>query len=579
MKSLRFKKLWLVSETERAARSISFHPKLTLMVGKNHTGKSTILKHLFRTLGCEVKGKAARWDSLAVSVLLFELNGIEYLAYRRANAFALKEVSRDKIFATTNFSEWSKHIASLFDFGLMLPTHQEKLAQATPSYLFLPYYMDQDGSWLAQWNSFDKLSQFANWKKPLAAYVTGQRPNGYYVAKFRESIAKAVVSELTQELSIVAGTLNRVKKSLPKTTMRLDVNVFRSEISSLIQMATHLRDEQESLRKRAFDIASQKKSLEEQIGLARDALRELEGDLKYLTESSASQSLVCPTCGTTHENGFSARLELIDDEATMRQVIAELEGEHRRVSEVLADVQLKVNLTKHRFADVDQSLRKKKGMLKLQDIVESRSTDVVLGAFNRDMDGMKQRLTAEEANVAELKFKASQFDDSARTKTINDFYAEKIEFFASELGVADLKEDVKKKPDATISASGSALPRSLLAYQFAVLHTAREKGDSKAFPVVVDSPNQQGQDAEHLKQMLDFIVNRTPVDQQLILAVEDMPGNFVYQGDTTMLATPYQLLDKAQYDNVFLELKGFVEGVNFAINARLAKPAEVVPDN
>ena len=57
-----------------------------------------------------------------------------------------------------------------------------------------------------------------------------------------------------------------------------------------------------------------------------------------------------------------------------------------------------------------------------------------------------------------------------RTKEINGFYAERIELFASELGVQDLREDVKKKPDANITASGSALPRSLLAYQFAVLH-------------------------------------------------------------------------------------------------------------
>ncbi|MBM5573644.1 hypothetical protein [Deefgea sp. CFH1-16] len=99
----------------------------------------------------------------------------------------------------------------------MLPTHQETLSQATPPYLFLPFYMDQDGSWLQQWNSFDKLSQFSNWKKPVAAYVTGQRPNGYYVAKFKESIAKAAVNNLNQEMSVVQVALSRVKKSIAKT--------------------------------------------------------------------------------------------------------------------------------------------------------------------------------------------------------------------------------------------------------------------------------------------------------------------------------------------------------------------------
>ena len=68
MTRLRFKKLWLVSETARAARNIEFHQNRTLLVGRNHTGKSTVVKHLFRTLGCQTKGTSDRWDSLAISV-------------------------------------------------------------------------------------------------------------------------------------------------------------------------------------------------------------------------------------------------------------------------------------------------------------------------------------------------------------------------------------------------------------------------------------------------------------------------------------------------------------------------------
>ena len=146
MKSLRFKKLWLVSEASRAARSIEFNPKMTLLVGKNHTGKSTLVKNIFKTLGCETKGKSDRWDSLAISVLRFDFNGVDYLAYRRANVFALKNESTGAVKVTTKYSEWSDMLAHLFDFHLMLPTHQESLSQATPPFLFLPFYFDQDGS-------------------------------------------------------------------------------------------------------------------------------------------------------------------------------------------------------------------------------------------------------------------------------------------------------------------------------------------------------------------------------------------------------------------------------------------------
>lgn len=569
MKSLRFKKLWLVSEASRAARSIEFNPKMTLLVGKNHTGKSTLVKHIFKTLGCETKGKSDRWDSLAISVLRFDLNGVDYLAYRRANVYALKNESTGTIKVTTKYSEWSDLLANLFDFRLMLPTHQESLSQATPPFLFLPFYFDQDGSWQKQWNSFEKLSQFSSWAKPLTSYVTGQRPNGYYIAKFEETKAKAEATKVAHELGVVQSALVRVKKSLPRTTLRIDAGAFKQEIADLLRSSTQLNQEQESLRSKAFEQASVKESLSTQIAMAKDALRDLEGDLKYLTESKVEPTLLCPTCGTTHENGFPIRLELVDDAETLRKIVAELESERQKVDEALAGIQGKLNRVRLKSHDIEKTLQIKKGALRLQDVVDSQSSEVVRGAFAKDMDSLRRQLTKQEGISADLKEKVSKFDLPERTKEINGFYAERIELFASELGVQDLREDVKKKPDANITASGSALPRSLLAYQFAVLHTAKEKGDANLFPVVVDSPNQQGQDAEHLSQMMNFIVKRTPAGQQLILAVEESPTGLVFDGSTIELTTPFGLLDASQYETVSGELKALVLEVSAGVDARL----------
>ena len=577
MKSLRFKKLWLVSEASRAARSIEFNPRMTLLVGKNHTGKSTLVKHIFKTLGCETKGKSDRWDSLSISVLRFDLDGIDYLAYRRANVFALKNESTGSVKVTTKYSEWSEMLAQLFDFHLMLPTHQETLSQATPPYLFLPFYFDQDGSWQKQWNSFDRLNQFSAWAKPLTSYVTGQRPNGYYIAKFEETKAKAEASNVSHELAVVHAALARVKKTLPRVTIRMDAGAFKQEISDLLRLSTQLKQEQESLRSKAFEQASVKELLSTQIAMAKDALRDLEGDLKYLTESNVEPTLLCPTCGTTHENGFPIRLELVDDAVTIRKVIAELESERQKVDEALAVIQGKLNRVKLKSHEIEKTLQVKKGALRLQDVVDSQSSEVIRGAFAKDMDSLKRQLTKHEEISADLKDKVSKCDLPERTKEINGFYAERIELFASELGVQDLREDVKKKPDANITASGSALPRSLLAYQFAVLHTAKEKGDAKLFPVVVDSPNQQGQDAEHLKQMLNFIVKRTPAGQQLILAVEESPAGLSFEGTTIVLTTPYGLLDVGQYDSVSAELQGFVSEVAIGVDVRLSEQRIALP--
>ncbi|MFB9123468.1 hypothetical protein ACFFYR_09610 [Paraburkholderia dipogonis] len=548
---------------------MNFDSNKTLLVGKNHTGKSTLVKHIFRTLGCETKGKSDRWDSLALSALQFSLDGHTYTAFRHVNVYALRDDTSQSLKATTSYREWSGILADLFDFRLMLPTHQDTLSQATPPYLFLPFYMDQDSSWIQQWSSFDKLSQFSNWKKPLVAYTTGQRPNGYYTAKFHESRAKDAAAKTRNELDVMSVALARVKKSLPRPVVRIDTNVFRKEIADLIHNSTFLKSEQESARKKVFELAAQKQTLGSQITAARTALRDLEGDLKYLTESETHPTLTCPTCGSIHENGFPVRLELIEDASTLRTVVAELEMDMRGVEQRLSENERNLNRLKRTAQEIESTLKVKKGALRLQDIVNSQSVHVVQGAFRKDIEELSRDLSRQESDARSFKEEVARYDVPERTKEINEFYSERIQLFAGELEVQDLREDVKKKPEASISATGSALPRSLLAYLFAVLHTAKESGNGHRFPVVVDSPNQQGQDNEHLMQMLRFIEKRAPADQQLILAVEEMPLNFQFAGEIVRLDKPFALLDPERYEPVREELSDLVASVQKAIDARI----------
>lgn len=573
MKRLRYKKLWLVSEQSRGAFSINFHPQMTLLVGKNRTGKSTLVKHIFQTLGCETLGKSDKWDPQTLSVLSFECDGIDYLAYRRANAYALKNAKTGEIKATTNYKDWTGIIAGLFDFRLQLQTHQDQTRQATPPYLFLPYYIDQDGGWLKPWNSFDKLSQFhGSWKKMLISYATGQRPNEYFLAKLNWSRAKAERKELEQELGAVQTAMNRVKKALPKASVRIDQNAFRQEINDLLRDASALQKEQELLRAKAFSLGATKQSLNAQVQMAKASLRDIEGDLKYLTETQQDGKMICPTCGDEHENAFPVRFELVEDAATLRGIIVELESELQKVEKELTSVQSKISQLRNRERDIEKVLQTKKGTLKLRDVVESQSAEVVRLVFSSDIGMLRKSIERHDDEIVALKARVEQYDAPERAKTINEYYSERVQLFATELSVLqELDDDIKARPDATIKATGSSLPRAILAYQYAIIHTAKEKGDVKYFPIVVDSPNQQAQDKENLERILKFILNRTPKDQQLVLTIEEDPG-LTINGDKVALDTPFGLLRPEQYDPIRTELQEFISQVNIEIDKHINKP-------
>lgn len=74
MKNLVLKKLLLLSKKEGKAREIPFHIETTVITGVNDTGKSSLIKSIFHSLGASVKFHST-WNAIDVITLLyFELD-------------------------------------------------------------------------------------------------------------------------------------------------------------------------------------------------------------------------------------------------------------------------------------------------------------------------------------------------------------------------------------------------------------------------------------------------------------------------------------------------------------------------
>jgi hypothetical protein len=69
---------------------------------------------------------------------------------------------------------------------------------------------------------------------------------------------------------------------------------------------------------------------------------------------------------------------------------------------------------------------------------------------------------------------------------------------------------------------GSEGPRGIIAFYYAFLHTARRYSSCAFCPIVIDAPNQQGQD--DMQRIMRFIIDKRPADSQVIVATEDLFG-------------------------------------------------------
>lgn len=88
MKRLTIKKLIVISQSESRSLEVPFEDGLNIVLGGNKTGKSSIIKSIFITLGCECKRVETDWKKLISSYLLFIKYGEkQFCIVRQGNNF------------------------------------------------------------------------------------------------------------------------------------------------------------------------------------------------------------------------------------------------------------------------------------------------------------------------------------------------------------------------------------------------------------------------------------------------------------------------------------------------------------
>ena len=71
MKRLILRKLIVISQNESKSLEIPFSVGLNIVIGGNKTGKSSLIKSIFTTLGCECPKVETDWKNLISESILF----------------------------------------------------------------------------------------------------------------------------------------------------------------------------------------------------------------------------------------------------------------------------------------------------------------------------------------------------------------------------------------------------------------------------------------------------------------------------------------------------------------------------
>jgi len=353
---------------------------------------------------------------------------------------------------------------------------------------------------------------------------------------------------------VLAGERRTIGKAVAKLGLEADFSGLELTLAdheeAIEGLLVRLKDIREVRQRRAAQLAEvldQRSALDSQVRIAKQAISELEKDAKFAA-SLDSAEILCPTCGTVHQNDFANRFGILDDREACFEFLTRSHQEMRKLSEVVLQAQFEVRDADKTIAEIQGQLDEKRGAVSLRDVIEMEGRRAAAGLFDEQLRDLDEQIGNFASRISDIEDKQDTFKDKSRREKIESFYAQLMLRYLKQLDVAAIDHAVVSKINGRISDTGSDQPRAVLAYDLALLRTIYEFEGSFTAPMVLDSPNQQDQDSANVAAMIRLIISERPETGQTILGTVSMHGVEVKDGDVVEFDQKLSVLRAEEFD-------------------------------
>lgn len=545
MRRMQLIKLLVVSKKTVEAKEITFNDGLNIILGENKTGKSSLIKSIFYTLGCEVPFEKEWTDLISDYFLIFNFDSIEYTIHKSEKKYSIWDNERKYFLITkASYTDFCKEFMEIFKIKInMIDKKSGEKRPLPPAAIFNYQYIDQDSGWNYKIpNSFLNLGYLKDVNN-IIKYVVGEHNNKYF--KVKAEIDK-INSEITSYKKDIQTIKNFIKRVETINTVKLefsDSNFFKHQLNNLNKLKSSISKKEEELN----SILNITYSIKKSINYAKKIIHEAQAD--YIFSKKMNDTIICPTCGTSHKNELPEKLSIISDIDQTTHLLHSLRIDLKEIEREKKEVKSSLSNLKAEYHKLDKLFKTEKENISYINELKLSGKNELINANANEVDNMESILGKKLVVLDNLTGLIKNLESQKRKKQIRDSITEIFNTLANSL---DFKSDKitfrTYKPNLKNSNLGSNGPRAVLAYYSSLYLYNLGRSDYPFKSLVIDTPNQQGQDYKNLAKIDKALSLLDSTQGQVILGTEREIG-LESQVNLIKLTEKYKCLNLKDYTN------------------------------
>ncbi|MBJ9580572.1 Uncharacterised protein [Acinetobacter baumannii] len=554
MREFKLSKIWILSDIEKTANVFTFGPRMNLITSqKNSVGKSSLVKSLLWTFGCEPYFDSA-WKAQDVSCKIdFIIDDIEYTIFRNSNTYLI--IKEDNYYYFDNFRKYVDFFCNLVNFFPMLENRNSKILELpSPVYYFIPFYIDQKKGWAQILNSFQKLTQYQNWQKNILNYHCGVTNNtisemDYKISKKKHEIKLEEEERIKAEnaIQIVSG-INDENNFINLNNLEINrnLNIIDNKYEKIIEDQNNILTQINIEKNILIDLQSQKKYSEKLVN-------ELTHDFFYVTENLTSETIECPFCGTNHNNTIIEKSKLIKEKDDLIQFISKIDIDINLAQTNLNILKENLIILGNDLANLHRNISL--DTTKLIDCATTqRSINLIENKTAEIIESKNKSINSLEIDISNInqdkKLVNNKFTRNEIILEFQQLFREMNNFLST-----DYSEEIISKSDIhsynLFDTNGGAADstRSIFLYHSILIQLIQNFSNEYIAPFIIDTPNQQEQAKENYEKIINTFFNKLPNSLQIFLCAMEHPAlNNLKENVTIIKLESYKsLLSKNKY--------------------------------